>query len=585
MLQLTHPYAALLEQLYDFVYREREIAAARLREAWQRPLPDKLKKGLAQQFGRLEPGPGVRTAWAYLAGGPSRFREGDQLCLHIGSPLPVPLACRVRFEAEEETRWLLCFDNVERVIAQCGDGCVYAEQDAIDLTSMFEKAFNDIVHSASARRIILPLLEGELPLRCNPQQHACAFNLAREQGLNLLQAEAVAKAISAEHVACIQGPPGTGKTQVLALAARLLAERGERVLMTSHTHTAINHALGKIADLGVPTVKVGNPNQARGLAAPAMQVEQFCLWRERPLAAGYVVGATPFATCTQRLEDCEFDTILFDEASQITVPLALMAMRCGRRFVFIGDQRQLPPVVLAKSILSGPPSIFTRLTTGNQDSVMLRETYRMNRWLAAWPSRTFYDGALEAAGPNAQRTLALTGEPAQSFAATLLHAGASAIFVPTLDHRARSRNMEDARLVVELCSAARAGGLALDQIGVVTPFRAQGRAIRQALARRFGWQEARRVVADTVERMQGQEREMVILSLATGDLAYLAAVAEFFFQPERLNVSVTRAMTKLIIIGPELPPGFGAADAQLARNIAHYRDLLASCVRCPAPAR
>jgi DNA replication ATP-dependent helicase Dna2 len=500
MQELTHPYAALLAQLRDFVYKERDIAFARLLETWELPMDQKLEKGLAQRFRGLAPGPEPGTAWASLDGGESRFRQGDQLCLHAGSPLPAPLARQVAFESEEETRWLLRFKDVAQVIAQCGHGRVYAEQEAIDLTPMFEQALREISESAAGRRLILPLLEGQLPFQFNLLDDEFAYMVAKEHGLNDLQAEAVGKAYSATHVACIQGPPGTGKTKVLALAARLMAARGERVLMTSHTHTAINNALGRIVLHGVPTVKVGSLTQTRGLAPQVGRVGYFREWKQRPAGSGYVVGATPFATCSMRLEHCEFDTILFDEASQITVPLALMAMRRGKRFVFIGDQQQLPPVVLSKSILSGPPSVFSRLTAENADSVMLRETYRMNRWLAAWPSRTFYGGALAASGPNAMRTLVLQAPAAGSFAATLLHAGPSAIFVPTLEQRARCRNKADARLVVALCAAAQAGGLPLGQIGIVTPYRAQGRLIRQFLAGQFGWTAARQVVADTVER-------------------------------------------------------------------------------------
>jgi DNA replication ATP-dependent helicase Dna2 len=579
----AHPYAALLAQLRDFVFQERDIATARRLDAWERPLQEKLDKGLAQRFRGLEAGPEPSTVWACLAGGESRFREGDQLCLHSGSPFSTMLASQVAFESEDEKRWLLRCKNAAQLLAERGNGYFYAEQGAIDLSQMFEQALDDIAHSASASRIILPLLEGELPFQFNPLEDEYAFNIAVAQGLNALQAEAVGKAFAAEHVACIQGPPGTGKTKVLALAARLMVERGERVMITSHTHTAINNALGKIAAHGVPSVKVGSANQARALAPQVARLERFADWKERPAVGGYVVGATPFATCSVRLEQSQFDTILFDEASQITVPLALMAMRRGKRFVFIGDQQQLPPVVLSRSVLSGYPSVFSRLTADNEDSVMLRQTYRMNRWLAAWPSRTYYGGALEAVGPNAARTLALSPARAPSFAAAILRAEASAIFVPTRERGARACNMADAGLATELCAEALAGGLALDQVGIVTPYRAQGRAIRKLLARRFGWRDARLVVADTVERMQGQEREVVILSLATSDLAYLAAVAEFFFQRARLNVSVTRAMTKLIIIGPDVAPEFSCGDEQLARNIANYRALVASCTRMAHP--
>jgi DNA replication ATP-dependent helicase Dna2 len=99
------------------------------------------------------------------------------------------------------------------------------------------------------------------------------------------------------------------------------------------------------------------------------------------------------------------------------------------------------------------------------------------------------------------------------------------------------------------------------------------------LERELGWEDAKRIVADTVERMQGQERELVVLSLATGDLGFLGAVAEFFFQPERLNVAVTRARTKLVIVGPELPEEFHAGHDELARWVRLYRSLIAAAKR------
>jgi DNA replication ATP-dependent helicase Dna2 len=209
---------------------------------------------------------------------------------------------------------------------------------------------------------------------------------------------------------------------------------------------------------------------------------------------------------------------------------------------------------------------------------MLTETYRMNHELTAWPSAAFYGGKLKAAGPNRDRRLALSPGAPGPFD-RVLRASASVVFIPTLDRTARSRNAADARFVARLCAAALAAGLAPGDIGIVTPYRAHGRTVRSALARAIGWDDARHVVADTVERMQGQERELVVLSLATGDLGFLGAVAGFFFQPERLNVSVTRAMTKLVIIGPELPPGFSADHDELARRIDLYRALVAQAAR------
>ena len=577
----TRRHARLLDGLRAFVQAEREAAQERLFEVWRQPLADRLAKGQCQRFLKLEPGPESGTLWAYTDGSDSRFREGDLVCLHGGSPLTAMIAREAAFEAEDEERWLLRVRQAAAVARAFGDTPCYADPDDFDLSKYYDEVLDDIGQAmppSRAHYMLMPLLDGRISDAFDPRDFEEAEATALAEGLNAAQAEAVGKIVAAEQVACIQGPPGTGKTRVLALAARLLVERGERVLVTSHTHMAINNALNKIAAQGVKVAKIGRGTQALGLEGVS-GADSFAEWHGRP-EGGYVVGATPFATCTYRLENCEFDTVIFDEASQVTLPMALMAMRRGSRFVFIGDQKQLPPVLLARSVLEDiPGSIFAKLTAHNVDSVMLTDTYRLNAELTAWPSRAFYGGRLRAAGPNRMRKLVLDGQPGDDPFDAVLRDPASAIFIPTTDPLARSRNPQDAERVASLCEAALAGGLAPHQIGIVTPFRAHGRTVRRVLVARLGWHAAQAIVADTVERMQGQERELVLLSLATGNLRFLAAIAGFFFQPERLNVSVTRAMTKLVIIGPELPPEFAALDDEMGRWLDLYRSLLAQARR------
>ncbi|WP_325482381.1 DEAD/DEAH box helicase [Piscinibacter sp.] len=563
----------LLSDLLQFVHDEQQAGRSKLAEIWGRPITEKLRTGWSQRFLRLERAQDSATLWAYTDGGDSRFREGDKLVLHAGSPFDGSVWPGLTLESEQDGRWLLSANKVDAVIrAFAGDPC-FADPDTIDLTDFYKQAIAEISTSQIGREVVLPLLSGLLDVSFVPADVAEGEHAARARGFNETQAQAVGLAFGAEQVACIQGPPGTGKSSVLALIARLMVDRGQRVLVTSHTHMAINNALNKIHKEGVPVVKIGLHTQRKGLADNVDSHAGFAAWDERP-AGGYVIGATPFATCTSRLAGCEFDTILFDEASQITVPLALMAMRKGRRFVFVGDQQQLPPVMLSRSVLDkGAMSAFAMLTSKHADhAVMLDETYRMNGWLTAWPSRTYYGGRLRAAGANRDRCLSLREVPERLRPA--FEPDAAGVFVPTLDRSAQTRNFRDAELVAELCAAAVAGGLPPEEIGVVTPYRAQGRAVRTLLREALGQAGARAVVADTVERMQGQERELVILSLATGDEVFLGVVAEFFFQPQRLNVSITRAKSKLIVIGPELAAAPEFERGEVGQWIGQYADLL-----------
>jgi DNA replication ATP-dependent helicase Dna2 len=577
---MAAPYSQLLSDLRAFVHDEQEAGNRKLLDVWGRSLPEKLDKGWTQAFARLERAEDAGAIWAYLDpdANESRFREGDLLLMHTGNPLSGQLGRRLVLEAEEDERWLLSGMHLSATMAAYPGGACYADPDAMDLSPYHERALQEIETSPIGLKIILPLLAGTLEITFDDRDIAHAQRLAQDLGFNRAQAEAVGMAYGAEQVACIQGPPGTGKTKVLALIAQLMAQRGERVLVTSHTHMAINNALNGIHALGVPAVKVSHLTQRKGLHEQVPCCADLGAWAERP-TNGYVVGATPFATCTRRLEGYAFDAVLFDEASQVTLPLALMAMRTAKRFVFIGDHKQLPPVLLSRSVLDeASPSVFTALTSRRAlHNTMLESTYRMNRWLAEWPSRTHYDGRLVATGTNRERRLTLSTVPARL--APVFDPAACGVFIPTLDRSARTRNFRDAELVAALCAAAADGGFPLAQIGIVTPYRAQGRALRSLLIRRFGRAAARQLVADTVERMQGQEREMIIVSLATGDEVFLQAVAPFFFQPQRLNVAVTRAISKLILIGPELDAVPDLEDGTVRQWIAQYRDLVGQMKR------
>lgn len=564
--------SALMQMLYDFVEAEKQANLAQLLQVWAQPLAGKLAKGWTQGFVRLERGPCSDEIWAYTDQGESRFRINDLLLLHSGQADLERLCGQLKFAAEEDGRWLLKGKFASLLWGLYQSGPCYADPDGIDLSDYYLRALDEINISPRGQQRILPLLAADPAINFIAQDIEAGEVFATAQGCNARQAEAVGMALGAEHIACIQGPPGTGKTRALALIAERLVARGERVFMTSHTHMAINNALNKIAARGVPTVKVAGSRE--GLAANVAYVEDLANWEGLPVEGGYVVGATPFATCN-RLEAYSFDTVIFDEASQITLPLALMAMRKGNCYIFIGDQKQLPPVMLSRSVLADDSlSIFSRLTSQKAEhTVMLDQTYRMNQWLTDWPSRTYYKQRLKAAGSNQQRHLQLQNVPERF--AEIFDPQASVVFIPTGDRAAKTRNPVDAQWVCDLCHAAHASGLPLGQIGIVTPYRAQGRAIQQLLIKRFGRESAKQVVADTVERMQGQERELIILSMASGDEVFIGAVAEFLFQPERLNVSITRAMTKLIIIGPHLNAEPVHAHEEVQAWIAQYQSLVA----------
>lgn len=571
---------AKLVELREFVEAEQKAGLARLLATWEKALHQKLKSGESQRIKALELTEDGDVV-AILGEGESRFREGDMVCFHDGEG-DVSQTAFIRqasISAEYDGQWLLTgMDLLERVRLYPGGLC-YADIDSMDLTPFFHQALDDIATSSIGREIILPMLAGQLNTDfCYPEDFDNAAASAEQQNFNEAQQNAVGYGVASRYISCIQGPPGTGKTKVISMVAKILVAKGQSVLLTSHTHMAINNALNKIHQEKIPVVKIGVLATTKGLDKGIPYFGKADDWTKRP-DNGYVIGATPFATCTERLQDYQFDTVIFDEASQITVPLAVMAMRKAKRFVFVGDHKQLPPVVLSQSVLDQhTPSVFSQLIdTTRETSTILTQTYRMNRQLAAWPSKTFYQQKLIAAGPNPQRMFALKHQPERFV--DILSAEHSQVFIKSPGVNCKTTNAKEAELVKDIIDQLLECEMSAADIGIVTPFRNHARKLKTILSRHLAKGEAKQIVTDTVERMQGQERELIILSLCATDPVFISNIVSFFFQPERLNVAVTRPKTKLIIIGPEIDGNFRVNNPIFMQWIGWYRSLLDSAYK------
>jgi DNA replication ATP-dependent helicase Dna2 len=572
--------APFLAQLRRLVRDEALTARQNVEATWRKPLPQRVAEGRAVE--------GVRLAgWA--ANGQieltcernaSRFREGDLLRLHRGDPRAEP-HITVTLQVDDETRLAVSLQGLGADWVQILDQAEgwFLDEDMMDLSPYYLEALDAAGDTVRGRERILPLLMGQARPTMDAARLERGLAYAELRGLNWSQGEALAQAYASDLTYLIQGPPGTGKTQVLAHLARLLVEEGERVLVTALTHRAINNAINKIVAVApqIPAIKIGQATRADDLAAESY--ETFAASPLAGLTGGYVAGATPFATRTRRLSGVEFDTVIFDEASQVTLPLAVMGMLPAQRFIFIGDQRQLPPVLAARigSELARS-SIFGALVERGFDT-MLAETYRMNAELTEWPSRQFYDGILRPVPAVAGRRVAYGRPPVRL--AQVLDPAEPKVFLDLGHRNTTTRSRGEADAVADLVSTLLACGCPAGEIGIVTPYRAQGRAIRNLLRQVVTDPAQRReIVCDTVERMQGQERDVIIVSLTTSNPAFAADLAEFFFQPERLNVAITRARKKLIIVGSRHVLSAEPPDPELAAGVAMLADLLGTCARC-----
>jgi len=368
---------------------------------------------------------------------------------------------------------------------------------------------------------------------------------------------------------------------MLAHLARLLVQDGQRVFVTALTHRAIHNALNKMpeVDADMPVCKIGEERHAEDLHVPNYAMFEQSGFGDKK--GGYVVGATPFALQTKRLANVEFDVVLFDEASQITLPLAIMGMLAGSKYIFIGDENQLPPVTVLSARDLKQTSIFTYLT-GRGNETMLNVTYRLNDVLTDWPSRTFYHNELKPSENAASRRLQLSAEPTRwDF---VLDPDAPAVFLDLCHQNTTVRSRIEAETVVELILSLLMRDVSPEDIGVVVPYRAQSRLIRSLLRHIIENEDTvKKLVVDTVERMQGQEREVVIVSFATASPKFAAQMAEFLFQPQRLNVAVTRPRTKLILVGSHYMLSADQYDPGQTEIMDMLRNLIGNCLQLTVP--
>jgi DNA replication ATP-dependent helicase Dna2 len=224
-----------------------------------------------------------------------------------------------------------------------------------------------------------------------------------------------------------------------------------------------------------------------------------------------------------------FEMTIVDEAGQLTEPLTLGLTLRSRRFVLIGDDRQLPPVVRTRELAF---SMFERLKkeceeTGKHNSLTLLDTqYRMHPLIMSVSNRFFYDGRLRAGISQDER---------------LPPDGAPVLLVPVESQGSDRVNVDEAAAVEGLVRRyQRDYGVPADGIGVVSPFRAQVVLLRKRL-------QDTGVSVDTIERFQGGERDIMILSLVR------SRGGGFVFDDRRFNVAITRARRKLVFVAhPEL---------------------------------
>jgi DNA replication ATP-dependent helicase Dna2 len=562
---------AFLQALIKSIKDEATTQKKQIDMQWSKSLINRVQLGVAihnLRIIKLDPNGDI---WLAYSNNHSRFREGDTLLLNRGNPFDDP-KLRVTLEREEHDYLVVKANEKDpslHVLTAFRDDWVL-DEDVLDLSAFYLQALELLPRTAVGQARILPLFLNQITsdLNFSRREEILESAIPHLVALNSSQRTALAEAYATNLAYLIQGPPGTGKTHVLADLVKQLVDEGERVLITSFTHRAINNALRKIGkrhpDLLPSIAKIGMAQRGEDLVEydtltnkVKFEVENYERYGDSPFVEfeeeGYALGATPFAGQTSRLEGATFDTVIFDEASQITVPLAIMALLKGTDsayYIFIGDDKQMPPVLVTRSPENlVHQSVFAFLKKRTPYTV-LNTTYRMNAALTQWSSHHFYNNKLVTDISNRDRVLVYKTAP--TVYSEILDPAHSKVFVDLQINDTSPQSDPEAQLITDLIKVLLDSGVAATEIGVVAPYRKQGRKIRALLRTRLKSEPQSvfdNLIIDTVERMQGQEREVILISLTTTSSSVADKLKEFFFQPERLNVAVTRAKSKLIILG------------------------------------
>lgn len=398
----------------------------------------------------------------------------------------------------------------------------------------------------------------QLLRRAKPRFYPSAPGLPIKADEPVARLSEISDCISALHHSylTIQGPPGTGKTYTAARAIADLVQKGKKVAITANSHKALQNLLlaakqqlnDRKADFKAVCVSASGYELSQCGITLAANNSELMQHLDAPLFA-----ATAFVLAKPELHQ-EFDVLFVDEAGQVSLANLLAVTGCCKNLVLLGDQMQLSQPIQAchpgLSGLSGLDYLMDGYAVVPEDrGILLNCSYRMHPAIAQLISRCIYQGKLGSDHANVKQKLLHFSLPDG-------RAAPNGVLLYPVDHRANTTSsMEEVAVIQQLCQQllgqvyqTKDGDLyhlAPEDIMVISPYNLQVFKLKESLPADIS--------VGTVDKFQGQEAPVVIVSLCSSDPDASPRGREFLFDPRRLNVAISRAKAlSLIIASPSL---------------------------------